>query len=338
MIGATGIDVDDEHAIGIESQRQRGQTPEGREKETGADEKHQGNSHLAHDQARGQIAARSANPALFLDRLDRRRARRADSRTNAEEYCCRDGDARGHAHHAPVEGQIQRYLSVHRRQTGDDRPAGPGSEQQPARGADESHDQTLDQQLSSQAPAWGPKGEPDTHFVAARCCAGKKEVGDVHAGHQQARGQRRRERSSMVASTLTAKSRAIRGSSGCGHKDIGIRQKLRQSRVVGALLSGRRSQTGTYAAQRSHSRLDCPRLQSKHDRQQQRARMVERRARVRERLARSPAAGSRRKGCPTSTPKKSGGITPTIVQGTPSTGSAAPTTLAAPPKRRCHNP
>ena len=254
--GATGIDVDDEYAIGIESQRQRGQTPEGREKETGADEKHQGNSHLAHDQARGQIAARPANPALFLDRLDRRRARSADCRTHAEEHCCRDGDARGHGHHAPVEGQIQRYLSVHRRQTGDDRPARPGSEQQPARGADQSHDQALHQQLSSQAPACGPERQPDTHFVAARGCAGQKEVGDVHTRHQQDEGDNG-ENGHQWSRVLTAKSRAIRGSGGCGHEDVRVCQKLRHP-AGRRPPSDRQSQTGTYATQQSRSRPTAP--------------------------------------------------------------------------------
>ena len=40
---------------------------------------------------------------------------------------------------------------------------------------------------------------------------------------------------------------------------------------------------------------------------------------------------------PTSTPKKSGGATPTIVNGTRSTVSDRPIASAAPPKRRCQN-
>ena len=38
---------------------------------------------------------------------------------------------------------------------------------------------------------------------------------------------------------------------------------------------------------------------------------------------------------PTSTPKKSGGVTPTIVNGTRSTVSDRPIASAAPPNRRC---
>ena len=43
-------------------------------------------------------------------------------------------------------------------------------------------------------------------------------------------------------------------------------------------------------------------------------------------------------GCPTSIPKKSGGMTPMTVQRTPSTGSAVPMTPAAALNRRCQRP
>ena len=40
---------------------------------------------------------------------------------------------------------------------------------------------------------------------------------------------------------------------------------------------------------------------------------------------------------PTVGPKKEGGVTPTIVKGTPFRSSVRPTASAAPPKRRCQN-
>ncbi len=41
-------------------------------------------------------------------------------------------------------------------------------------------------------------------------------------------------------------------------------------------------------------------------------------------------------GTPTATPKKSGGVTPTIVNGVPSMRRVWPIADGSPPKRRCH--
>jgi hypothetical protein len=51
-----------------------------------------------------------------------------------------------------------------------------------------------------------------------------------------------------------------------------------------------------------------------------------------------PSGTTTSKAFPTSSPKNSGGVTPTIVNGIPSTASVVPMMPADPPKRRCHSP
>ncbi len=217
--------------------------------------------------------------------------------------------------------------------------AAPRREHQADHRADAGKDEAFNEQLPRQTPARRAERQPHAQFVAAR--GRPARAAGWRCWRTRSAGPARRS-TRIVSSGRSYLLAQLRCADGRGHERERILQEflseLRRTRLLPAS-SGRprESAAARRAAWRSPRRATAG-LQAQHDGQPRRS--VGGRASVSlPRISGSAPSGTATSNVrPTSAPKNSGGVTPTIVNGTRSMTSGVPMTSAAPPKRRCHSP
>jgi hypothetical protein len=152
-IGAARVDLGEQHATVIETQRHVRQPAERPQEQPGADEEHEREGDLCQDEPAGdrRVARGTRGPSAILHGIDRSAARRAPRRRHAEHECRDEAGNRREREHASVQRQLQRHGV--RGELRDEEPAAPMSHGQTGRSAHGRKQQALDQQLAHQAAA-----------------------------------------------------------------------------------------------------------------------------------------------------------------------------------------
>ena len=212
--------------------------------------------------------------------------------------------------HAPVERQIQRDARVGRRQAPNHERLAHAANSSPAAAPIPASRRLSTSSCRASRQRERAEREPHAHLMAARAPRGEQQVGDVRAGHEQDErddGEDRQQRPGVdrAAGRIGRRCRPppARGRTApSGKPAVARSRRLSRPRISGCI-----ARSAAVAES-----IDWPGL-SRNMAVNISARMVER-ARAPRITGSAPSGRATSNGWPTSTPKNSGGVTPTIVQ------------------------
>ena len=170
----------------IEARVHPTQSSEAAHEQAGADQKHEGQGHLGHDQraAHRGIAGVGVRPAAVLERLVRIGPREAPCGDRAREKARDQSDPEREREHGTVHAGFgdQRHLVAEKR---DDRVDARPGDDEAERAAREGHERRLGQQLPDDPGPVGAERRADRDLLAAGERSGEDEVGHVRARDEQ---------------------------------------------------------------------------------------------------------------------------------------------------------
>ena len=182
---ANCLHVYQQHVGGGETRVHGGQPAE-REHQQAADEEHDQAERDLHRDERPHDGGARSGTAACLERRDRRHARGAQGRNEAEESGHEEGENTRERQQPPVQAQVEPHGIVRGRKHADHGWSGNAGEQQPERADREGDKRALDQHLLNEATPSGADRQPERHLTLARGHSGEKEIRDIGAGdHQQ---------------------------------------------------------------------------------------------------------------------------------------------------------
>ena len=180
------LDVEDEHAIGMEGGRVGVQAPEALEQQPGSREQHEreGNLGAGQPERQARTPRRGRLPSGFAQRVGRARGPERHERTAREQTGGRDANGGREHQHPRVDRRFRetRDRVRHQRDHGADAPP---CEDESRAGAERREHQALGSELTREPRARRPERGANRHFASPPRRSSEQKAGNVGADDQQ---------------------------------------------------------------------------------------------------------------------------------------------------------